>query len=137
MPMMTNPMATTVINSAGRSAQAGSSFLSRALRKIKQIKRKPMPAGKNDQVISVEPKVQIECGAPRLMSTTITQPMSSERRVRPEAVWGASADMAGQTYPCKTGWPLPGKKIISTIKDIPIPKKCPKISPMKKGAALR
>ncbi len=41
------------------------------------------PTGKNDHVISVEPKVQIGCGAPTLMKTTIAQPVNRERKVSP------------------------------------------------------
>ena len=41
------------------------------------------PTGKNDHVISVEPKVQIECGAPRLIKTTTAQPVNRERKVSP------------------------------------------------------
>jgi len=37
------------------------------------------------------------------MSMTITQPMSSERRVRPEVVWVISVDMAGQTLSVQNG----------------------------------
>ena len=95
-------MATIVINSAGRSAQSILIFLSRVLRKIRHTKRKPTPVEKNDHVISVEPKVQIEYGAPRLMITTIAQPMSGERRVRPVA-WVISVDIAGQTLSMQNG----------------------------------
>ena len=59
--------------------------LSRVLTRIRQRKRKPTPAGKNDQVISVEPKVQIECGAPRLIKTTIAHPVNRERKESPVA----------------------------------------------------
>ena len=74
-------MASTVISSAEFSAQAGLCCLSRVLTRTRQRKRKPTPAGKNDQVISVEPKVQIECGAPKLIKTTIAQPVNRERKV--------------------------------------------------------
>ena len=46
-------------------------------------KEETHPAGKNDQVVSVETKVQIECGAPRLMIPTIAQPVNRKRRVSP------------------------------------------------------
>ena len=91
MPVQTKPMTTTVIISAGRSAQFALRVFSRALAKMRQTKRNPTPIGKKDHVISDEPKVQIECGAPRLISTTMAQPTSKERTVTP-------------VLSCCTGW---------------------------------
>ena len=63
-------------------------------------KENPTPIGKNDQVISDEPNVQIECGAPKLISTTTAQPTSKERAVTPVpsccAGWVANAASAVQ-----------------------------------------
>ena len=83
MPVQTKPMTTTVIISAGRSVQFALRVFSRALAKMRQTKRNPTPIGKKDQVISDEPKVQMECGAPKLISTTTAQPTSKERTVTP------------------------------------------------------
>jgi hypothetical protein len=52
-------MTTTVIISAGRNAQRGLRVLSRMLSRIRQQKEKPTAMGKNDQVISEEPKTQM------------------------------------------------------------------------------
>ena len=59
MPVVTRPMTTTVIISAGCSAQSGLSVLSRILRMIRQQKEKPTAIGKKDQVISEEPRTHI------------------------------------------------------------------------------
>ena len=85
MPVQTNPMTTTVISSAGRRDQLALRIFSRALAKMRQTNRNPTPIGKNDHVISDEPNVQIECGAPRLISTTTAQPTSKDRPVTPVA----------------------------------------------------
>ena len=59
MPVVTRPMTTTVIISAGRSAQLILMVLSRMLKRIRQQKEKPTAMGKNDQVISEEPRTQM------------------------------------------------------------------------------
>ena len=61
---------------------------------MRQTKRNPTPIGKNDHVISDEPNVQMECGAPKLISTTTAQPTSKERTVTPVAGWVANAASA-------------------------------------------
>ena len=52
-------MTTTVIISAGRKAQPGLIVLSRMLSRMRQQNEKPTAIGKNDHVISDDPKTQI------------------------------------------------------------------------------
>ena len=40
-------------------------------------------------------------------------------------------------YPCRTRCPLPGKNIMSVMNEMPTPRNWPRISPIKKGDALR
>ena len=59
IPVVTRPITTTVIISAGLSADWGLNDLIRALRKSRQTRKKPTEIGKKDQVISDEPRTQI------------------------------------------------------------------------------
>ena len=59
MPVVTRPITTTVIISAGLSAECGQNDLIRALRKRTQTRKKPTEIGKKDQGISDEPKTQM------------------------------------------------------------------------------
>ena len=59
MPVVTKPMTTTVIISAGRKAQPGLIVLSRMLSRMRQQNEKPTAIGKNDHVISDDPKTQM------------------------------------------------------------------------------
>jgi len=59
MPVVTRPITTTVIISAGRKAQLILMVLRMMLRRIRQQKPKPTEMGKNDQVISEEPRTQM------------------------------------------------------------------------------
>ena len=59
MPVVTRPMTTTVIISAGRNAQLILIVLRVMFRRIRQQKEKPTEMGKNDQVISEEPRTQM------------------------------------------------------------------------------
>jgi hypothetical protein len=59
MPVVTNPITTTVIISAGRRAQAGLKALRRALSAMRHTKKNPTAIGKNDHVISEDPRTQI------------------------------------------------------------------------------
>ena len=59
IPVVTRPITTTVIISAGLSADCVLNDLIRALRRSRQTRKKPTEIGKKDQVISDEPRTQI------------------------------------------------------------------------------
>jgi len=57
--VVTRPITTTVIISAGMRADCVLKDVIRALRRSRQTRKKPTEIGKKDQVISDEPRTQI------------------------------------------------------------------------------
>jgi hypothetical protein len=78
-------MTRMVTSSEGARHREKRQRLSRALAKTRITKGTPTPMGKKDQVISEEPTIQIEYGAPRLINKTSPRPSRREGRVRPGA----------------------------------------------------
>ena len=102
---------------------------------MRQTKRNPTPIGKNDHVISDEPNVQIECGAPKLINTTTAQPTSKERTVTPVpsccAEW---IDNAGSAV--EDGMAVAGEENHIDDKRDPHPKEVPEDQADEEGCGL-
>ena len=110
-------MVTMVISSDVRSAHERFSFLTTPLARTMAMKEKPTLTGKKDQVISEDPTIQIDVGAPMQMRSTTQSPRTAERSVRPERRSGGAAagadvsfdedetgSMRRENYPGKAGY---------------------------------
>lgn len=83
MPLPTSPMTTTFIISDGLSAADRRMRFSPALANTTRMKGRPTPIGKKDHVISVDPTMKTDRGAPRQTISTIPIPSRIERIVKP------------------------------------------------------
>ena len=81
IPLATKPMMTMVTISGGVSASGRRSLFTAALPNTRSTKGSPTPMGKKDQVISVEPTIQIDTGAPRQTTRTMVRPRKIDRKV--------------------------------------------------------
>ena len=84
IPLVTSPMITMVISSEDCSAHDRLTFFTSPLSKTITTKENPTLTGKNDHVISEEPTIQIEVGAPIQINSTTQRPIIADLRVRPE-----------------------------------------------------